>query len=180
MKRNLSGTADVSAPLLRPSSARRIDILQTLIDELRLRCLDIPAIAALPSCSSSSARNDVFQLYDANLVDKLRVRCLEDSVSLGSPTFRLVANPAAIASLFDRLTQIKVREGDEAISVRQSTSCSLAVVSMSRRLAPTNAFPQAVLQPGMTDWSRRCSGSARQAPISRSQQFRAVTRPLDF
>jgi hypothetical protein len=89
-----AAAARQQAPMMRPSSARRLCIMRELVAEFARRNIGHTGVALFLGCSLSAARNYVFELLDAGVVASHPVRQAAGCVD--RKLFRLAADPLAV------------------------------------------------------------------------------------
>lgn len=103
-----NGTLD-RAPLLRPSSARRLANLRALVAEFGGREIGCAGVALFLDCSLSAARNYVATLLDAGVIashpDRQAAGCVDRTL------YRQAADPPEVHQFLGALTETHGAEG---------------------------------------------------------------------
>lgn len=94
---------EVQAPVLRPSSARRLRNLRGLVAEFAERDIGHTGVALLLGCSLSAARNYVAELLDAGVVASHPVR--QAAGRMDRRLYRLTVDPLAVHSYLAALAR---------------------------------------------------------------------------
>jgi hypothetical protein len=82
------------APMMRPSSARRLSIMRALVAEFSGRDIGHTGVALFLDCSLSAARNYVSELVDAGVVASHPVR--QAAGCMDRRLYRLTVDPLAV------------------------------------------------------------------------------------
>lgn len=102
-----------AAPLLRPSSVRRLGNLRALVSEFSGRDIGSSGVALLLGCSLSAARNYVAELLDAGVVApspvKQKAGCVDRTL------YRLNADPLAVHQFLAALARSHDVDGMPAL-----------------------------------------------------------------
>ena len=106
-----------SAPLLRPSSARRLRNLRALVAEFSGRDIGNSGVALFLGCSLSAARNYVSELLDAGVVASHPVR--QKAGCVDRTLYRLTADPLAVHQF---LAALVISHGIEGTPARRGAA----------------------------------------------------------
>ncbi len=122
----LEAGLETATPLAaRPSTGRRLDKLQSLLDELCRRDLDVTAAASFLLCSPSTARNYLCQLRAAGVACQLPPVQADRHDGL---CFRATSDRAQIGYFLEQLET--ARRGD-TVTIRKPPSGALRVGGVS-------------------------------------------------